>query len=169
MRMFLVAAFLLTAIPAHADVVSKAPDGFTISTSGEVALPVDQAWRRLVTPKSWWSDAHTYSGKAANVRLTEKAGGCWCEIWDGNEVEHARVVSLFKNQMLRVEGAFGPLQEMAVSGAMTYTLAPGKDAKHTKITITYTVTGSALSKLDEIAGPVDSVLVEQFQGLITIK
>ena len=40
----------------------------------------------------WWNGSHSYSGQAANLSLARQAGGCFCERWGNNSVEHARVV-----------------------------------------------------------------------------
>jgi hypothetical protein len=155
------AAALLACSPAHADVVAKAPDGMTIRIVAEAPLDRDAAWARLVDVASWWNDSHTYSGDAKSLSLDAQAGGCWCEAWAGGEVEHGRVVMVMPRQMLRVDGAFGPLQDLGVSAAMTFTLSDGPTAGTTKLTLDYKAVGSSLSGLDQLAPIVDQVLAEQ--------
>lgn len=145
---------------ARADVTAKAPDGMTLHIVTETALDRDAAWARLVDIASWWSDGHTYSGAAASLSLDAQAGGCWCEIWSGGEVEHGRVVMVTPKQALRVHGAFGPLQDLGVQAAMTFTLSDGAAGK-TKLALDYKVVGSSLSGLDKLAPIVDQVLGEQ--------
>ena len=64
---------------------------------------------------------------------------------------------------LRVIGALGPLQEMGVTGILTFTVAPHPNGA--KVTMTYRVTGDASLNLNAISAPVDSVLMEQFGRL----
>jgi hypothetical protein len=149
--------------PAMADVKAKAPDGFVIQIKGEVALDRDAAWARLLDIGSWWNGGHTYSGDAANMKLDAMAGGCWCELWAGGEVEHGRVMLVMPLSLVRLDAALGPLQEMGVSGAMTLTLSDGA-AGGTAITLDYKVSGSSLSGLDGLADTVNQVLSEQVVG-----
>lgn len=146
---------------AQGEVKAKAADGMTIQIVAEVPLDRDAAWARLLDVPSWWSGAHSYSGSADNLSLNAEAGGCWCEIWSGGEVEHGRVVTVMPRSTLRIDGAFGPLQERGVSGAMTFTLSDGSAAGKTKLTLDYKVVGSSLSGLDQLAPIVDMVLGEQ--------
>jgi hypothetical protein len=146
---------------ADADVKSSAPDAMSLQIVGEVALDRDDAWARLVSLPSWWSGSHSYSGDAERLSLDAQAGGCWCEIWSGGEVEHGRVVMVMPKQVLRIDGAFGPLQEMGVQGALTFTLSDGASPGRTKLTVDYKVSGSSLSGLDKLAPIVDQVLTEQ--------
>lgn len=162
-------AALLAYGPAHADVVAKAPDGMTIRIVAEAALDRDAAWARLVDVVSWWNGSHSYSGDAKSLSLDARAGGCWCEIWSGGEVEHGRVVMVMPKQALRVDGAFGPLQELGVSAAMTFTLADGSTPGKTKLMLDYKAVGSSLSGLDLLAPIVDQVLAEQVKRFAAIK
>lgn len=77
---------------------------------------------------------------------------------------HARLIFVDKGKLLRMEGAFGPLQSMAVTGVMTFDLTPDGD-KATTVKMTYTVGGYAPGGLDKIAALVDGVLGQQLEGL----
>jgi hypothetical protein len=103
------------------------------------------------------------------LSLDAKAGGCWCEIWSGGEVEHGRVLTVMPKQTLRVDGAFGPLQDLGVSAAMTFTLSDGSAPGKTRLTLDYKVVGSSLSGLDKLAPLVDQVLAEQVKGFAAAK
>ncbi|OYX46355.1 MAG: hypothetical protein B7Y90_16105 [Alphaproteobacteria bacterium 32-64-14] len=151
------------AAPALAEVKVKAPDAIVIQIKGEVALDRDAAWARLLEIGLWWNGGHTYSGDAANVKLDAMAGGCWCELWAGGEVEHGRVVMVMPMSVLRVSTALGPLQGLGVSGALTLTLSDGAAGK-TAITLDYKVSGASASGLDKIAAVIDQVLSEQVVG-----
>ena len=161
------AAALLCAPPARAEVASASPSSFVIHAETDLAAAPDKAWRDLTRIDRWWNSAHTYSGDASRFRLDARAGGCWCERWGGGQsVEHARVVLVMEHEgvrTLRAIGAFGPLQEMGVTGVITFTVAP--HANGAKLTMTYRVTGDPSLNLDAISAPVDNVLMEQFGRL----
>jgi len=161
----LVAAIAISGA-AHSEVKASAPDGMVIQIKGEVALGREAAWARLIKIGSWWSDAHTYSGKASSMTVDAVAGGCWCEIWEGGEVEHGRVIYIQPNQAVRFATALGPLQGLGVSGVLTLTLADGSAPGKTAVTLDMNVAGSSLSGLDKMAAPVNGVLQEQFDRLI---
>ena len=148
---------------ASADVKAKAADGVIIQVKAEVALDRDDAWARLLNISSWWSSDHTYSRSGKSLSVDAVAGGCWCEFWNGGEVEHGRVVMVMPKQAIRFVTALGPLQQMGVTGALTITLADGATASKTAITVDYQVSGSSLSGLDKIADMVDQVLTEQIK------
>lgn len=155
-----IAAAVMTGA-AHAHVVASAPDALVIQVKADVALSREAAWKRLLNIGSWWSDAHTYSGKARNITVEAKAGGCWCETWAGGQVEHGRVVLLMDGQMARFDTALGPLQEIGVTGAMTFTLSDSGRPGVITLTLDYKVAGSSESSLDDIAAVVDQVITEQ--------
>ena len=56
----------------------------------------------------------------------------------------------------------GPLQDMAVSGVLTYQLK--KEQNGTQVEMIYRVSGNASHKLLSLAGIVDKVLGEQLEG-----
>jgi hypothetical protein len=141
---------------ARADVVSSAPDAFTVKHEAVVPLAPQAAYERLLRLADWWDPAHTYSGEATRLTLDAKPGGCWCEsLKNGGFVEHMRVVLAWPGTMLRLSGGLGPLQELGASGAMTFALKA--EGAGTKVTLTYAVRGAA-GTLDKVAGPVDMVL-----------
>ena len=61
-------------------------------------------------------------------------------------------------------GGLGPLQAMAVSGSMTFTLA-ATDGGGTRLEYVYAVGGYSPDGLDELAEPVDRVQLGQLQRL----
>jgi uncharacterized protein YndB with AHSA1/START domain len=159
-------AVLFAPLPAAAEVASSSPSAFLIQAEAEIAASPDQVWRALPRIERWWSPAHTYSGDARRLSLDPRAGGCWCERWDGQSVEHARVVLVMEDdgvRTLRAVGALGPLQDLGVSGVMTFTVAPL--ASGAKLTMTYRVSGDPGLTLDQLAPLVDGVLMEQFGRL----
>ncbi len=145
---------------ARAEVVDVAENGFLLRETTTVAGDARKAWNALVDVGRWWDPAHTDSGDGAKLSLDARAGGCWCEtLPDHGSVEHMRVVFVAPGRTLRLDGALGPLQSMAVSGVMTWTLTPGE--KGTTIEMTYAVGGDSRGGLKDLAPGVERVLAEQ--------
>lgn len=161
--LWVAAAWAALAFPAEAEVAAAEPAGFTVEQSHEFANPAKEVWRAVVRPQDWWDGAHTYSGDRANLRINARPGGCFCEQWKGGFVEHGRVILAMPEQMLRIDGALGPLQEMAVTGVLTYAIAEGNG--RARLTMTYRVSGSPGDKFDELAPLVDQVMAGQFARL----
>lgn len=152
-------ALLLPAI-ATPEVKQGAPDGALIEHRFQIAAPPAAAWQTLLHPERWWPADHTWSGEPGNLRLEPDAGGCFCERWSGNSAEHARVVMAKPGELLRLRGSLGPLQEMAVTGVLTITLA-AKDGG-TEAVVTYRLSGDPSHKLDGFIAAVDQVIGLQF-------
>ncbi|HYD86529.1 MAG TPA: hypothetical protein VEA80_03575 [Vitreimonas sp.] len=167
---FVIAAAAFAAVfisPARAEVASASSAAFLIEAEADVAASPEKAWRDLTRLNRWWSSSHTYSGDARRMTLEPRAGGCWCERWgDGQSVEHGRVALVMEHEgvrTLRLVGGLGPLQELGVSGVLTFTVAP--HASGAKITMSYRVSGEPGLNLDRLAPLVDQVLMEQFGRL----
>jgi uncharacterized protein YndB with AHSA1/START domain len=165
MRTQIVAIALLLAVPlsAGAEVKSAAADSFLIEHRFAIAAHAAKVWESLQHPERWWPADHSWSGKRENLSLVADTGGCFCERWDGNSVEHGRVVMVLKGKMLRLSAALGPLQEMAVSGVITFALEEKDGA--TTLVVTHRVSGDPSHKLDALAPIVDRVNAQQFGGL----
>ena len=146
---------------AQAELKASAPDALVIQVRAEVLLDRDDAWARLLDVSSWWKSSHTYSGNADNLKIDAVAGGCWCELWSGGEVEHGRVVAVMPKEMIRFDAPLGPLQEMGVSTALTFTLSAGSKPNTTSVIVDFKVSGSSLSKLDKLGAVIDGVISEQ--------
>lgn len=155
--------FVAQAAVARAAVTQAKPDSFLLTISTEIAVPPAALFGALGQPGSWWSPGHTWSGDAKNLSLTLDAGTCYCERWPGGSVEHARVVFVKKDELLRLNGALGPLQEMAITGILTFALKPTE--KGTRLEVTYRASGDPSHALDTLAPFVDQVLTEQIERL----
>ena len=145
---------------ARAEVVASAPGGFMTRTSTVIAAPPEKVWAGLLAMPRWWSPAHTYSGKGANLSLAAVAGGCFCERLErGGGVQHATVVNIQPGEGLVLSGGLGPLQGEGVSAGWTWRLegTPGG----TRVTQTMVVGGWSATGLEGLAAPVDGVLAEQ--------
>ena len=130
------AGALVFAPAAHAKIIDQGDIGFTVAHTAQVAATPADVWKMLRMPQNWWSKEHSWSGDAANFWLDSQAGGCFCEkLPDAGSgvgsVQHARIVFAKPNELLRLSGAFGPLQGEALAGTLT-------------IQVKETLTGSAL-------------------------
>lgn len=157
-------ACLIAATPAGAAAISSAPDGFVSASEAVVAQPPAAVWAALTNWSAWWDHAHSYSGKPGVLRLDARAGGTLSEQWPGGSTQHAVVVNALPPALLRLHGGFGPLQALPVTAVLDFTLKPEGGA--TRLTMTYRVAGSAASKLDALAAPVDSVMSANFARLV---
>ena len=162
-RMSIAAVLACWPLAGLAEVKSAAPDAFLIEQRYVINAPAAQVWESLLHPERWWPADHTWSGKRENLSLAAEVGGCFCERWNGNAVEHGRVVFVMPGKMLRLDAALGPLQELAVSGVITVVLVEKDGA--TTVTMTHRVSGDASQKLDALAPIVDQVNAQQFGGL----
>lgn len=161
------AALLLAAnAPARAEVVAVASDHATVRQAAHVHEQPQRVWKLLTNEIGhWWSPAHTWSGEAKNLSLEARPGGCLCEKLPDGGARHLEVVYAEPPVTLRLAGALGPLQELALTGAMTWTLAPVGEG--CDVTVTYRLAGHAEgeSGLAEWAPLVDRVLGEQVERL----
>ena len=100
------------------------------------------------------------------MTIDARPGGCWCEkLPKGGGVEHGRVVNVAPGSLLRLHAALGPLQELAVTGSLTWEIMPG--ASGSTLTMTYVVGGYTQGGLAALADPVDKVMMQQVQALKT--
>lgn len=159
MKRLALLALAATAGPAGAEVRSAAPSGFEIVSKVIVPAAPAEAYARLGRIGEWWSPEHTYSGKAGNLKLEPRAGGCFCETMDGGGwIEHLRVVYAQPGRTLRLQGGLGPLQAEAAAGTLTWELKPA--AGGTEVTQSYVVGGYIRGGADKLAPIVDKVMGE---------
>lgn len=156
---------LLLTFNAKADVAESSADHFLIEFSAQVDAPPVKVYVVLIDVARWWSDDHTWSGKAANLSLKAEAGSCFCERWADGSAEHGRVIMALKNDMLRLNAALGPLQEYALNGVLTFKLQAA-DNDTTRLDVDYRVNGANSSGLDQFAPAVDGVLALQIDRLL---
>lgn len=151
----------LWACIAQAEVVDSTRHGFSIRDTVIVAESPFEVYRHIVKDVGkWWSSAHTWSGRAENLSIDDRAQGCFCEkLENGGSVRHMEVVSASPGSTLRMVGGLGPLQSMAVTGTMTLPLS--KSGNGTRVEVTYTVGGYRPGGLGSLAVLVDRVLLEQ--------
>ncbi len=154
----------LIAAPALAETSNVSATGFISTFREEVKATPDEVWKAVLQLPRWWSDSHTYSGRASNLSLEAVAGGCWCERWgDGNSAQHGQVVLVQPGRVIRMNASLGPLQELAVNGVLTI-VTSAQDGK-TFLRMTYRVAGNADAGLEKLAPVVDQVIGTQYRRL----
>lgn len=180
------AALLLPALfaaDAFAEVAKNEAHGFVSVHEVEIAAPPERVWEALVDEvDEWWDPAHTYSGDAQNMQfgMLGPLGGLWEDLDDGSSsraigavrgiVRHMDFDMVRPPKTLRLRGALGPLQPLAVVGSMTFDLAAMDTASeaaengntHTRLAYRYVVNGP---QLRDWAEPVDRVMGEQLERL----
>ncbi len=155
------------AAPSRAETSGVSPTGFISSFREEVKAAPDDTWKAIAQLPKWWSDAHTYSGRASNMSLDLVAGACWCERWgEGYSAQHGQVLLVQPGRVLRLRAELGPLQDLAVNGVLTL-VTSAQDGK-TFLRLTYRVAGSADAGLEKLAPAVDQVLAAQYRRLKTL-
>jgi uncharacterized protein YndB with AHSA1/START domain len=166
MTRFLSIVFLsLVAVNATAEVTDQSLAGFTSRSVHDFAASPEAVWQALTEDiHAWWNPDHTWSGAADNLFLDAEAGEEFGEeLPGGGTVTHLEVVYADPGKLLRLRGSLGPLQAMAVVGVLSVEFAAVGEG--TQLTVTYAVGGYAAEGLQGLAGPVDGVIVEQFERL----
>jgi hypothetical protein len=164
------AAVLLIPGLAPADVVSSAAAGFIVRIELPVAAAPSEVYSKFFEVGKWWSDAHTYSGKASNLTLRNEPGGCFCEaLAGGGFVRHATLEYSDKGKVAVLDGALGPLQALGAHGLLAFNFAAAdktNPAAGTRLVVTYTVSGYQPDPgFAPLAEPVNGVLKEQVERL----
>jgi hypothetical protein len=153
--------------PAAADVQSSSPAGFVVRIEMPVAAAPTDVYTKLFEIGRWWSEAHTYTGKASNLTLKNEPGGCFCEaLPSGGFVRHAAVEYSDKGKVVRLSGGLGPLQELGAQGMLSFNLLPA-DKAGTRLVVSYVVSGYPANEkgFAALAAPVNGVLKEQIERL----
>lgn len=166
LRLLCATAFLLAATPAAAEVKNSSDHGFTVEQRVTLVVPPEVLYRSLGQIGSWWSGEHTYSGKASNLSLELRPGGCFCErLPAGGGIEHLRVAYVDPGKRVVLTGALGPLLYEGVSGVMDFKVE--KIAGGSALTMNYKAAGFANGGAAKLAPIVDKVLAEQMKRLRT--
>jgi uncharacterized protein YndB with AHSA1/START domain len=158
---FALASVVLLAqlLAARAEVVESTPNGFALQRIVHIAATPERVYAALIQPARWWNSAHTFSGSAANLSLDARAGGCFCEIWNGGSVQHEVVVDAVPGKTLRMRGALGPFQGQGVDGALTFSIRPSGDGAD--LTMENVVGGFMKGGIAKWPPLADSMLAEQ--------
>ncbi len=151
---------------ARSEVVHSTADGFELKITKRIGASPKRVYRTLTDDVGdWWDPAHTYSGDSKNLTIEAHGGGYFREhLPEGGSVRHMDVVYAdSRKTTLRMRGGLGPLQEHAISGAMTITVAESDHGS--ELTLVYRVGGYVHGGLGDWAEPVDGVVEAQMQRL----
>ena len=149
-----------------AAVVEVTPVGFGVRSEVATSAAPKTVYHSLLREVDrWWNPEHTYSGNSRNLLIEDRVGGCFCERIGKGGVEHARIIYLMPNAVVRMSGALGPLQSSGLVGTLTWKLSPAGTG--TKIELTYNVGGYMHGAFENIAPAVDEVLSDQLTRLKT--
>jgi uncharacterized protein YndB with AHSA1/START domain len=160
MKYLLAIAALIGPTPAAAEVVGSNNNGFELRQDVELSIPPRAAFDAFTQISRWWDEAHTYSGNSANLSLTLRPGGCFCEaLPGGGGVEHMRVAYLAPGERLVMTGALGPLLYEATAGVMDVKVE--RTAGGSRLSLDYKVAGFANGGAARLAPLVDGVLAGQ--------
>ena len=164
MRQFLgLCCCLVTGLVA-AEVVDVSPQGFVSKHELVLVASPEAGYRALVEEvDQWWDASHSFAGDASAFRIDDVAGGCFCEINGDTEVVHLTVVNVSRGKSITFRGGLGPLQAMAVTGAMTFAFAEHEQGSTLKYS--YSVGGYIPGGLDQLANAVDQVQLGQLLRL----
>ncbi|RST30593.1 ATPase [Sphingomonas ginkgonis] len=165
MRTMLLAVLTLgAAVPAPAAVLTADDHGFEVEQSVALVVPPAQAFAAFASLPAWWDPRHSYGGKAENLSLDLRPGGCFCErLPGGGGVEHLRVTAWKPGDEAVLTGALGPLLKEAVSGVMDVRVE--EIAGGSRLTINYRAAGFARGGADKLAPAVDGMLAGQLKRL----
>lgn len=148
---------------ALAEVTARTENSFSLSFERPVTASSDAVLAAVGHPGAWWSDAHTWSGSAANIRLDLTPGGCWCEDLPGGGVKHAETILVMPQRRLaRFEAPFGPLQAIGAGAVLTMSWADAADGPGRTLKWTFVVSGPGAGAM---ADAIDGVMSEQFGRL----
>ena len=162
-RLLLAAVLSITAGSASAEVSSRSDNGFSLTFERPVTASADAVLEAVSRPSAWWSDAHTYSGSAANLSVELRPGGCWCEALPGGGVKHAEAVLVWPEQrMVRFDAPFGPLQSIGADAVLTVSWAEVDGQPGRALKWTFVVNGPGAGAM---ADAIDGVMSEQFGRL----
>lgn len=163
MRLLLAVMLMIAPLAARAEVIDQSAAGFQIRHVVNISAPQANARAAVQDIGRWWSDDHTYSGKASNLSID--AAGCFCERLPGGFVRHMSVVYSDPGA-LKMFGGLGPLQTTGAAGHLSFELTKAADPAKTVLMLTYDVGGYAKGGLAEAwAKPVDGVLGAQVARL----
>ena len=117
MRLLLAVMLVAAPMAAQAEVTDRSAAGFQIRHVVNIDAPQAKTRAAVQDIGRWWSDDHTYSGKASNLSID--AAGCFCEKIPGGFVRHMTVV-YSDPSALKMFGGLGPLQTTGAAGHLSF-------------------------------------------------
>lgn len=152
------AVIALLSQPLAAELTSVSETGFALSFEQTVQASPDDSYAAMTRIGEWWHPDHTWEGKAEDLYMDLRIGGCFCEkLSNGGGVEHLHLVYFAPGKEIRLTGGLGPLQGMGMGGAMVWTITPADEAS--TVRWTYTAHGHSTEDTMKAFAPI----VEQVQ------
>lgn len=158
---------LLIPIFSNADVIKSDASGFIIEIEKEVPVSQMNSYQQFLNIGQWWSNEHTWFGEAKNLYIEPRVNGCFCEVNGEQQASHMTVSYIEPNKEIRMRGGLGPLQMLALTGAMSWKFE-ALTKNTSRITFYYKVSGSPSDNLDKLAPIVNKVQSLQLNRFINI-
>lgn len=137
-------------------------NGFEVRQTVNLVVKPEAAFAAFQNVGAWWDGEHTYSGSAANLRLSLAPGGCFCEQFPkGGGIEHMRVAYVEPGKRVVLTGSLGPLLYEATSGVMDVQVK--SIAGGSQLVMSYRAAGFFKGGADKFAPLVDQVLATQMK------
>jgi hypothetical protein len=151
---------------AHATPLEVNAGGFALAYTGHAHATPLEVYTAMTEIGHWWDPEHSWEGKAENLYMDLRIGGCFCEkLSNGGGVEHLRLVYFAPGKEIRLTGGLGPLQGMGMGGAMVWAIEQTDDGS--RVNWTYTAHGHGTeAAMQGLAPVVDSVQQQAFDRLL---
>ncbi len=163
MRTIILSLTLFISLHAAAELIAVDDNSFHLRVQMEVPVTPDVAYARFLEVGQWWDGNHSWFGAAGNFSLEPSAGGCFCERDGDRSALHMTVSYVNPGQEIRMVGGLGPLQGLALHGAMTFRFDTVEGRHY--VTHEYRVMGFVEGGLKPLAPVVDQVQTGQVQRL----
>lgn len=170
--------------PTTAKVNYADNSGFSITNVSKSQAPVEVVYSHFIQHVDmWWPKDHTWWEGV--LRIDEQAGGCFCETLDSASAVHMQISVIEPNKKVVMTGGLGPLQEMGITGALTWEFssienntAANTDTavdmpNKTQVTLTYNASGNihfngekaSVDDAVNLVNVVDKVQAQQLNAL----
>ena len=156
---------LVATMLARADVVDANSGSFVLRVERVVPVTPVEAYAGFLSVDRWWDKSHSWFGPGTRFRLEPRAGGCLCEFAGERSALHMTVSLVDPGRELRLLGGLGPLQGMALHGAMSFRFEQA-DSGQTRIVHEYRVAGYTKDGLQDLAPIVNAVQTGQIDRLV---
>ena len=122
------------------------------------------SWQSFVNDVGqWWPADHSGWGDASKLLISEKVGGCFCELNGARQAWHMTVTFVDPGRLMRMTGGLGPLQGMGMDGALEWRFVAENGG--TRITLWYRAGGYTPDELARFVPVVDKVQAPHLGGL----
>lgn len=157
---------------AVAEVNFVSANSFSITNTSTSRTNVEQVYSHFIQRvDKWWPKDHTWW--KGTLSIEEFAGGCFCERKDNASAQHMQVSFIEPGKKVVMTGGLGPLQEMGIYGALAWQFVSLENNQGTRVTLTYTASGSihfngkiaSMEDAKQLVSAVDQVQAQQLNAL----